>query len=57
MQRPAIRFTIITAVLGFIIFGVLFLGAQASEHVPLWISGPLLFAIVIIWAFSEFTDG
>lgn len=57
MQRPIVRLTFVTAVLGFIIFGVMFLGAQASEHVPLWISGPLLFAIVIIWAFSEFTDG
>jgi len=57
MQRPIVRFTLITAVLGFIIFGVMFLGAQASEHVPLWISGPLLFAIVVIWAFSEFSDG
>ena len=57
MQRPAIRFGIIAVALGFIIFGVLFVGAQASDHVPLWVSGPLLLAILGIWVFSEFTDG
>jgi len=57
MQRPVIRLGIIAATLGFIVFGVLFVGAQASDHVPFWVSFPLLLAILGIWLFSEFTDG
>lgn len=57
MQRPIIRFGLVTAVLGVIIFGVVFIGLQASEHVPWYVSLPLVLAILGVWVFSEFTDG
>jgi len=57
MQRPIVRFTLITAVLGFIIFGVLFIGVQASNHIPWYVSFPLLVCVLLVWLLSEFTDG
>lgn len=57
MQRPFVRLSIITVVTGAIIFGVIFVGVQASNHVPWYISFPLVLAIIILWLFAEYTDG
>lgn len=57
MQRPVVRLGLMAAVIGTIIFGVLFIGVQASEHVPWYVSLPLLLCLIAVWIFSEYTDG
>ena len=43
--------------IGFIVFGVLYIGIQLSNHTPWYVGLPLLLSILVLWVFSEFTDG
>ena len=55
-MQPVVRFVAATIALIVIILAVWMAGAWAGDHIPFWVSGPLILAVLVFFVLGEFRD-
>jgi len=55
-MQPIVRFVAAVLALLVIILGVWMAGAWAGDHIPFWVSGPLVLVVIVFFMLGEFRD-